>query len=273
MYACVILGIDALPERARYGRTVTSARASGGPARPPVLYGLSERRWRALDGMVALFGLLAAELDLRSVHGSRAADISLALLACGAVAFRRRWPIESLAVVTIAVAGLAVVGQVLLPLGAMLSAVGYTVAARTPRRSSILALVGAEAACSLGIWMGFAFGHGAHGPVATPAIETFLPLVAAWFVGDSVAARQTYLAGLVEQAEQRRVTEAERARQAIRQERIQMARELHDVVAHSLAVITVQAGVGRRLMTKQPEQAIRASDARSRGRSVPGRCG
>ena len=36
---------------------------------------------------------------------------------------------------------------------------------------------------------------------------------------------------------------------------MRIARELHDVVAHSLAVITVQAGVGRRLMGKRPEQA------------------
>jgi len=63
------------------------------------------------------------------------------------------------------------------------------------------------------------------------------------------------IAGLAEQAERERAAEAERARQEVREERVRIARELHDVVAHTLAVITVQAGVGRRLMAKRPEEA------------------
>ena len=87
------------------------------------------------------------------------------------------------------------------------------------------------------------------------AVEGFMPLGAAWFVGDAVAARRRYLAGLAEQAEREQAAEAERARQQVREERVRIARELHDVVAHTLAVITVQAGVGRRLMAKRPEEA------------------
>ena len=85
--------------------------------------------------------------------------------------------------------------------------------------------------------------------------------MAAWFVGDSVAARRRYLAGLAEQAERERAAEAERARQEVREERVRIARELHDVVAHTLAVITVQAGVGRRLMAKRPEEASAALES------------
>ena len=167
----------------------------------------------------------------------------------------------TLAVVTAAVAILLSLGRSLLPLGLMLCLVGYTVAARTPRRASIRALVVAEVVLCLGLWLGIALGNAGHGPVGAGAIQTLLPLVAAWFVGDSVAARRAYVGGLALQAEQQRITEAERARQAIRQERIQIARELHDVVAHSLAVITVQAGVGGRLMAKQPEQASKALES------------
>jgi signal transduction histidine kinase len=96
-------------------------------------------------------------------------------------------------------------------------------------------------------------------------------------VGDAVATRRRYLAGLAEQAERKRAAEAERAerkraaeaeraereraaeaeraRQEVREERVRIARELHDVVAHTLTVMTVQAGVGRRLMGKRPEEA------------------
>ncbi len=92
-------------------------------------------------------------------------------------------------------------------------------------------------------------------------MEGFLPLVAGWFIGDSVAARRRYLAGLAEQAERERAAEAERARQQVREERVRIARELHDVVAHTLAVMTVQAGVGRRLMARRPEEASTALES------------
>ena len=68
------------------------------------------------------------------------------------------------------------------------------------------------------------------------------------------------MAGLAEQAERERAAEAERARQEVREERVRIARELHDVVAHTLAVITVQAGVGRRLMAKRPQAAAPRSN-------------
>jgi signal transduction histidine kinase len=128
------------------------------------------------------------------------------------------------------------------------------VAARVSRAWSIRALVATEVTLILALWVGIGT-HNFHGSIGSGAVESFLPIVAAWFVGDSVTARRAYVAGLVEQAEQQRITEIERGRQAVREERIRIARELHDVVAHSLTVITVQAGVGRRLLARQPEQA------------------
>jgi signal transduction histidine kinase len=69
------------------------------------------------------------------------------------------------------------------------------------------------------------------------------------------------VAGLAEQAERERLAEAERARQELRLERVRIAREMHDVVAHALAVVTVQAGVGRRLMARRPEEASNALES------------
>ena len=71
---------------------------------------------------------------------------------------------------------------------------------------------------------------------------------AAWFVGDSVRARRAYVAGLTQQAEERQRREMERAQQSIVEERLQIARELHDIVAHSLSVIAIQSGVGRHVL-------------------------
>jgi signal transduction histidine kinase len=96
---------------------------------------------------------------------------------------------------------------------------------------------------------------------AAEVVQGLLPLAAAWFIGDSVAARRRYQAGLAEQQERERAAEAERARHQVRSERVRIARELHDVVAHTLAVITVQAGVGRRLAGQHPEQATTALES------------
>nr|MDA8290353.1 sensor histidine kinase [Actinomycetota bacterium] len=79
--------------------------------------------------------------------------------------------------------------------------------------------------------------------------------VAAWFVGDSVRVRRVYVAGLAEQAAQRQREILERAQRSVAEERLEIARELHDVVAHSLSVIAVQSGVGRHVIETNPKEA------------------
>ena len=51
---------------------------------------------------------------------------------------------------------------------------------------------------------------------------------------------------------------AEQARRAVAEERLRLARELHDVVAHSISVIAVQSGVGAHVAKTQPEEAAKA---------------
>ncbi|MBD8079601.1 sensor histidine kinase [Cellulosimicrobium arenosum] len=61
-----------------------------------------------------------------------------------------------------------------------------------------------------------------------------------------------------EAREARRATQEERERNAVAAERLRIAREVHDVLAHSLSAISVQAGVGLHLLDRDPEQARRA---------------
>jgi len=165
----------------------------------------------------------------------------------------RRWPLPVLAAVTAANAMVMAAGNSVLPFGIVLGIGSYLAASRLPRRVSIPAAVASAAA--LGGALLYAALTAGHASLAQEGVVGFLPLVAGWFIGDSGAARTRYLAGLAEQAERARAAEAERARQQVREERVRIARELHDVVAHTLAVITVQAGVGRRLMARRPEEA------------------
>jgi len=85
--------------------------------------------------------------------------------------------------------------------------------------------------------------------------------LAAWTVGSAVRTQRRYAAGLREQAERRVHAEADRSRRALAEERLRIARELHDVVAHSMGVIAVQAGVGGHVAGSRPGEAVRALHA------------
>jgi signal transduction histidine kinase len=207
---------------------------------------------------VAALAALSVLITLNASPGPKAHDpaqrLLLVLVVCVPfAALLRRWPLPVLAVATAANAMVVAGGNAMLPLGILLGLTSYFAASRLPRRLSIPAA--ATAAAALGGALVYALATTTNPLTAQGAIEGFLPLVAGWFTGDSVAARRRYLAGLAEQAGRERAAEAERARQQVREERVRIARELHDVVAHTLAVITVQAGVGRRLMAKRPEEA------------------
>jgi signal transduction histidine kinase len=228
--------------------------SAAGPSRPPALRTLIERHRLGLAGVTVIACLTVIALLLRLVAHGRGPGPDLALLPCVPLAvLARRWPLRVLGLATALAAVQMASGSSSLALSLMLGVTGYIVAAGLPRRSSIRAVV--TAAAALGAALVFAAITRGSTPLAADGVVDFLPLAAAWFIGDSVAARRRYVAGLAEQAERERAAEAERARQGVREERVRIARELHDVIAHTLTVITVQAGVGRRLMARRPEEA------------------
>jgi signal transduction histidine kinase len=214
---------------------------------------LSQPQWlpaAVLAGCAALLTIAVLTGPFAHDQGRR---LALAFVLCVPIAALRRWPLPVLAAATAVNVMVMAAGNAPLPFGIILGLASYLAASRLPRRLSIPAA--AVSAAALGAALVYAAFTARNAAVAGEAVEGFLPLAAGWFIGDSVAARRRYLAGLAEQAERERAAEAERARQQVREERVRIARELHDVVAHTLAVITVQAGVGRRLMAKRPEQA------------------
>ncbi|MER5253637.1 MULTISPECIES: histidine kinase [unclassified Streptomyces] len=87
--------------------------------------------------------------------------------------------------------------------------------------------------------------------------------------GDAVRSRRAFVDAIRERAERAERTREEEARRRVAEERLRIARDLHDVVAHHIALVNVQAGVAAHVMDKRPDQAKEAlSHVRDASRSA-----
>ncbi|MET7462746.1 histidine kinase [Nonomuraea sp. NPDC005501] len=121
----------------------------------------------------------------------------------------------------------------------------YVIAATRPRRTGAAALAAAlgllAGYLATRLLLGWAVGTSAELAVAMTA-------VIAWLIGRSTHQAREHAAALTAQAAARAVTD----------ERLRISRELHDMVAHSIGVIALQAGAARRVIDTQPERARQA---------------
>ena len=80
------------------------------------------------------------------------------------------------------------------------------------------------------------------------------------FLGGAAKAQSEHMAEMMKVRAERAVAKQEQERRQASEERLRIARELHDVLGHHLSLINVQAGVGLHLLDNQPEQAREALD-------------
>jgi signal transduction histidine kinase len=86
-------------------------------------------------------------------------------------------------------------------------------------------------------------------------------VVAVGWLAEAVRARRAYVAELRDRAERAERTREEEARRRVHEERMRIARELHDVVSHTIGVISVQAGVAAHLLRRKPDKAAESLEA------------
>jgi signal transduction histidine kinase len=182
-------------------------------------------------------------------RGMLALGYVLALLHTLPLAARRRFPGTVLALCVASGLAVAALGVPEI-LGIAILVAVYSVAAYGDRWVSLAGLAAAE--------LGSAAVQLTQGSFQWPTpITNALVIAAAWLLGHFVGVRRAYTARLEQTAELERAR-AEQARQAVAEERLRLARELHDVVAHSISVIAVQSGVGAHVAKTQPEEAAKA---------------
>ncbi|WP_344018746.1 sensor histidine kinase [Streptomyces luteireticuli] len=226
------------------------------------LYDFLRRHPTGVDSFwaVLLLGLCALtvseEPGATALHRVAVAGVSLAL--CLVLALRRRWPEKMLLLATAAgLAQLALNIQFNVYDLPMLVIV-YTAASGTVRWASRFALVGGLAAPFLYWWR----WPDTTSDSLTHAILNHafaaLPFFLAWVLGDRMRTRRAYWAQLEERATRLEKEREQQSKMAVAAERARIARELHDVVAHNVSVMVVQADGAAYVLDSSPETAKQA---------------
>ncbi len=190
---------------------------------------------------------------VRADRDARTAALALGLAAAATLIARRRLPATTLMVSGGLVLALFAVDQsagaiaVVAP-GAAL----YSFALMRGRTHLVLAAIGAAAA----VFVADTFLVGGHPHAVTLQTVAHVTLIAVpLLAAEALRNRRAYVKLLVERLALAERSRDEEAKRRVEQERLRIARDLHDVVAHTLTTINVQAGVAAHLLDRDPGNA------------------
>ena len=178
-------------------------------------------------------------------------------LAAAALVFRREQALRVWGFATVAGVGCGLQNEWTISAGGAHCVALYTVGSRLRLRSAVLASVVSGTAYTLaavaaeGSWLE---------DRGVPGLQTFAWGAAATAIGVAVRSSRATLAAAEARALQAEQTREEVAERRVSDERLRIARELHDVLAHHISVVNVQAGVARHLLASSPDQARAALD-------------
>ncbi len=244
--------------------TASVARGAG-RARPTVTSVTTYRRareWLREHPLVgdAVLAAIVLALTLVSATTDQAPDgrpvtatpfaYAIVVLCALCLVMRRRYPVGTWAtIVALGTIGVLVEGHLLDTALPTMIAI-YTVATRRPWRAAIAVTLATAAVLAASVWAV------SSTPLLADATYALLAIGGmSCAIGIAVRSQRAVVAAAEERATIAEQTREEEAQRRVTEERLRIARELHDVVAHHIAVINVQAGVAQHLMADRPEQA------------------
>ncbi len=241
-------------------------RYRGGVNRDTIV-GWGERHPEVVDGgLGAIAVALSAGAVLygpRSViHSLAGLDIVVMVFSVLVVAFRRRYPLTVFCILGVAVLLVAVLGGNSAVAGGALLLAAWTIGLREPRPVSLVAC----GAVTLALLVRAVAGDGVDG-LRAENVNQLILLLLATASGIAVRDRRAYLRALRERAERAELGRETEAARRVAEERLRIARDLHDSLAHHMAVVNVQTGVAQHLLTSDP---VAAGVALGHARSAAG---
>ncbi|MGZ0712772.1 sensor histidine kinase (plasmid) [Coraliomargarita sp. W4R53] len=145
----------------------------------------------------------------------------------------------------------------------------FGVANRSTRRMTLLASVLTAVAIAL-----IALVDPASGLIDARVFQVVVTVAFSAAAGDATRSRREFIRAMTERAERAEATKEAEAKRRVAEERLRIARDLHDVMAHQIAVISLNAGVASATMAAQPEKAEQSlSTIRTAARTVLGEIG
>jgi signal transduction histidine kinase len=208
---------------------------------------------------VVLLGLSGLEIaaDVTGGRDNRPVSAAAAFALCLVVALRRRIP-ERMLLLGLVTGAVQLVADIRInPADFALLVIVYTVASKGARWASRLALVLALSAAGLAEAR-WPETYDTGWTRIVQSVFLTIPFALAWVIGDSLRTRRAYYAQLEERAERLQREREAQSRAAVAAERARIARELHDVVAHNVSVMVVQADGAAYVLDASPEQAKQA---------------
>jgi len=226
--------------------------------------GVFATRPKLVDAVIVLIAVVAPTIVMSERRGLTIGDVSVLVVFVPLLASRRRWPLHAVAVgaaTAAVVTAVFAVRTIAIPCMALLI---YELAVRTPRAKALI--VGVSATTIVFAAAAARLDHRLFTPDSFAIIAWFGLALAA---GDSVRNRRQYINSIEERARHAEESRDAEVRRHVIEERLRIARELHDVVAHQMAVVNIQAGVAGHLVRTNPQGAETALGAvREAGRSI-----
>ncbi|MHC9044102.1 sensor histidine kinase [Microbacterium saperdae] len=211
--------------------------------------------------VIVAFAVLPIPDDL---YRARGLLVVPALLPAAVMLVRRRWPLIALAVSLLCTVLIATAG-IIAPSALLAAAVSaFTVVDQRGRLIGLIAVV--TAALIAYASNGLALGGNLFD---STAFQFVVLILLGGALGDATRSRREVVAGITERAERAEQGRDEEARRRVAEERVRIARDLHDVVAHQISVISLNAGVASSALETRPERAREAlTTIRSASRTV-----